>query len=232
MHDSFTPLGGMVPMVNIQLGEVIFGGVGAGLYGMLMYAILAVFIAGLMVGRTPEYVCKKIEQKEVKMAMLAMLVLAASILLFAAGGIVVHSAKNAWINPPGASPVLTNAGPHGLSEMLYAYTSGTGNNGSAFGGFNGNTPYFNTTMGYAMLIGRFLMMIPLLAAAGSLARKKMVPVSAGTFPTHGALFVVWLVGVILIVGALTFFPALCLGPVVEHFLMNNGKLFSILIAGF
>jgi K+-transporting ATPase ATPase A chain len=232
MHDSFTPLGGLVPMVNIQLGEVIFGGVGAGLYGMLMYAILAVFIAGLMVGRTPEYLCKKIEQKEVKMAMLAMLILAASILLFAAGGIMVHASKNAWVNPPGAAPILTNNGPHGLSETLYAYSSATGNNGSAFGGFSGNTPFFNTTMGYAMLIGRFLMMIPLLAAAGSLARKKMVPVSAGTFPTHGPLFVVWLVGVILIVGALTFFPALCLGPVVEHFLMNNGKLFSILIAGF
>jgi K+-transporting ATPase ATPase A chain len=232
MHDSFTPLGGMVPMVNIQLGEVIFGGVGAGLYGMLMYAILAVFLAGLMVGRTPEYLGKKIEQKEVKMAMLAMLVLAASILLFSGAGIAVHAAKNAWVNPPGASPILTNNGPHGLSEMLYAYSSATGNNGSAFGGFSGNTPFFNTTIGYAMLIGRFLMMIPLLAAAGSLAKKKMVPVSAGTFPTHGGLFVAWLVGVILIVGALTFFPALCLGPVVEHFLMNNGKLFSILIAGF
>jgi K+-transporting ATPase ATPase A chain len=233
MHDSFTPLGGMVPMVNIQLGEVIFGGVGAGLYGMLMYAILAVFLAGLMVGRTPEYLGKKIEQKEVKMAMLAMLVLAASILLFSAGGIMAHFAKNAWINPPGPGTAnLTNNGPHGLSEMLYAYTSGTGNNGSAFGGFNGNTPFFNTTLGYAMLIGRFLMMIPLLAAAGSLAKKKMVPVSVGTFPTHGGLFVAWLVGVILIVGALTFFPALCLGPVVEHFLMNNGKLFSMLVVGF
>jgi K+-transporting ATPase ATPase A chain len=164
--------------------------------------------------------------------MLAMLVLAASILLFSGAGIAVHAAKNAWVNPPGASPILTNNGPHGLSEMLYAYSSATGNNGSAFGGFSGNTPFFNTTIGYAMLIGRFLMMIPLLAAAGSLAKKKMVPVSAGTFPTHGGLFVAWLVGVILIVGALTFFPALCLGPVVEHFLMNNGKLFSILIAGF
>jgi potassium-transporting ATPase potassium-binding subunit len=233
MHDSYTPLGGLVPLVNIQLGEVIFGGVGAGLYGMLMYAILAVFLAGLMVGRTPEYLCKKIEQKEVKMAMLAMLILAASILLFSGGGIAAHFAKNAWLNPPGpATANLTNNGPHGLSEMLYAYTSATGNNGSAFGGFNGTTPFFNTTLGYAMLIGRFLMMIPLLAAAGSLARKKMVPVSAGTFPTHGSLFVVWLVGVILVVGALTFFPALCLGPVVEHFLMNNGKLFSMLIAGF
>ena len=233
MHDSFTPLGGLVPMVNIQLGEVIFGGVGAGLYGMLMYAILAVFLAGLMVGRTPEYLCKKIEQKEVKMAMLAMLVLAASILLFSAGGIAAHFAKNAWINPPGPGTAnLTNNGPHGLSEMLYAFTSATGNNGSAFGGINSNTPFFNTTMGYAMLIGRFLMMIPLLAAAGSLAKKKMVPVSAGTFPTHGALFVVWLVGVILVVGALTFFPALSLGPIVEHFLMNNGKLFAFAITGF
>jgi K+-transporting ATPase ATPase A chain len=233
MHDSFTPLGGMVPLVNIQLGEVIFGGVGAGLYGMLMYAILAVFLAGLMVGRTPEYLCKKIERKEVKMAMLAMLVLAASILLFSAGGIAAHFAKNAWINPPGPGTAnLTNNGPHGLSEMLYAYTSGTGNNGSAFGGFSGNTPFFNTTIGYAMLIGRFLMMVPLLAAAGSLARKKMVPVSAGTFPTHGALFVVWLVGVILVVGALTFFPALSLGPIVEHFLMNSGKLFAFVITGF
>lgn len=233
MHDSFTPLGGMVPLVNIQLGEVIFGGVGAGLYGMLMYAILAVFLAGLMVGRTPEYLCKKIEQKEVKMAMLAMLILAASILLFSGGGMMVHFAKNAWMNPPGPSTAnLTNNGPHGLSEVLYAYTSGTGNNGSAFGGFNGNTPYFNTTIAFAMLIGRFLMMIPLLAAAGSLAKKKMVPVSAGTFPTHGALFVGWLVAVILIVGALTFFPALSLGPVVEHFLMNEGKLFSFLLTGF
>jgi K+-transporting ATPase ATPase A chain len=233
MHDSFTPMGGMVPMVNIQLGEVIFGGVGAGLYGMLMYAILAVFLAGLMVGRTPEYLCKKIEQKEVKMAMLAMLVLAASILLFSAGGIVAHFAKNAWINPPGpATANLTNNGPHGLSEMLYAFTSATGNNGSAFGGLSPNTPFFNTTLGLAMLIGRFLMMIPLLAAAGSLAQKKMVPVSAGTFPTHGALFVTWLVGVILVVGALTFFPALSLGPIVEHFLMRDGKLFSLLLTGF
>ncbi len=233
MHDSYTPLGGLVPLVNIQLGEVIFGGVGAGLYGMLMYAILAVFLAGLMVGRTPEYLGKKIEQKEVKMAMLAMLILAASILLFAGGGLVAHFARDSWINPPGpATANLANHGPHGLSEVLYAYTSATGNNGSAFGGFNGNTPYFNTTIGLAMLIGRFLMMIPLLAAAGSLARKKRVPVSAGTFPTHGALFVGWLVAVILIVGALTFFPALSLGPVVEHFLMHDGKLFSVVLTGF
>jgi K+-transporting ATPase ATPase A chain len=232
MHDSYTPLGGLVPLVNIELGEVVFGGVGSGLYGMLMYAILAVFLAGLMVGRTPEYLCKKIEQKEVKMAMLALLVLAASILLFSSGGMVAHFSKNAWINPPGnATANLSNNGPHGLTEMLYGFTSATGNNGSAFMGLNANTPFFNTTIGFAMLIGRFLMMIPLLAAAGSLAKKKMVPVSAGTFPTHGGLFVVWLVGVILIVGALTFFPALSLGPIVEHFLMNNGKLFSILLAG-
>ncbi len=233
MHDSFTPLGGMVPLVNIELGEVVFGGVGAGLYGMLMYAILAVFLAGLMVGRTPEYLGKKIEQKEVKMAMLAMLVLAASILLFSGGGVVAHFAKNSWINLPGPTTAnMTNHGPHGLSEILYAYSSGTGNNGSAFGGLSPNTPYFNTTIGLAMLIGRFLMMIPLLAAAGSLAQKKLVPVSAGTFPTHGALFVGWLVGVVLIVGALTFFPALSLGPIVEHFLMYEGKLFSFLIPGF
>jgi potassium-transporting ATPase potassium-binding subunit len=232
MHDSYTPLGGLVPMVNIQLGEVIFGGVGAGLYGMLMYAILAVFLAGLMVGRTPEYLCKKIEQKEVKMAMLAMLVLAASILLFSAAGAVINFAPKAWINPPGpATANLGNNGPHGLSELLYAYTSGTGNNGSAFAGISGNTPWYNTTMGFAMLIGRFLMMIPLLAAAGSLAQKKLVPVSAGTFPTHGALFVAWLVGVILIVGALTFFPALSLGPIVEHFLMHEGKLFAFMMTG-
>src|SRR6202050_1364111 len=194
MHDSFTPLGGMVPMVNIQLGEVIFGGVGAGLYGMLMYAILAVFLAGLMVGRTPEYLCKKIEQKEVKMAMLALLVLAASILLFSASGMVMQFAKDP----------LTNHGPHGLSEVLYAYSSATGNNGSAFGGLVPNTPWFNTTLGFAMLIGRFLMMIPLLAAAGSLAQKKMVPVSAGTFPTHGGLFVAWLGGAILFFGVLAY----------------------------
>ncbi len=236
MHDSYTPMGGLVPLVNIELGEVIFGGVGAGLYGMLMYAILAVFLAGLMVGRTPEYLGKKIEQKEVKMAMLAMLVLAASILLFSSGGIAAHFAKNSWINPPGPGVAnLTNNGPHGLSEMLYAFTSATGNNGSAFGGMSGNTPFFNTTLGFAMLIGRFLMMIPLLKAATSaaaLAKKKTVPVSAGTFPPlHGVLFVGWLVAVILIVGALTFFPALSLGPVVEHFLMNSGKLFSVLLIG-
>jgi len=227
MHDSLLPLAGLVPLVNIELGEVIFGGVGSGLYGMLLFAILAVFIAGLMVGRTPEYLGKKIEQKEVKMVMLSVMVLAFTILGFAAWGSVAHFAKDGYINPPGATAAnLNNNGPHGLSEVLYAYTSGTGNNGSAFAGINANTPFFNTTIGLAMLSGRFLMLIPLLAAAGSLAQKKLVPVSAGTFPTHGPLFVVLLVGVTVIVGALTFFPALSLGPIVEHFLMYQGKLWS------
>jgi potassium-transporting ATPase potassium-binding subunit len=215
-HDSLTPMAGLVPMINIELGEVIFGGVGSGLYGMLLFAVLAVFIAGLMVGRTPEYLGKKIEQKEVKMMMLAVLVLAFTILGFAGAG--------ANLNTVNAS--LTNHGPHGFSEILYAYTSATGNNGSAFGGFNANTPFLDTTMGLAMLFGRFLMLIPLLAAAGSLAQKKLVPVSAGTFPTHGPLFVSLLVGVVVIVGALTFFPALSLGPIVEHFLMHAGRLWS------
>jgi K+-transporting ATPase ATPase A chain len=206
MHDSFTPLGGLVPLFNIELGEVVFGGVGAGLYGMLMFAILAVFIAGLMVGRTPEYLGKKIEQKEVKMAMIAMLVLAASILLFAGASAVVPRAVKSTANP----------GAHGLSEILYAFSSATGNNGSAFAGINANTPYYNVTLGFAMLIGRFLMLLPLLAVAGSLAAKRQVPVSTGTFPTHGPLFVGLLVGVVIIVGALTWFPALSLGPIVEH----------------
>ncbi len=180
-----------------------------------------------MVGRTPEYLGKKIEQKEVKMVMLAALVLAFSILGFAGVGAVAHFTPKSYLNPPGPITAnLANNGPHGLSEMLYAYTSAVGNNGSAFGGINANTPYFNTTMGIAMLIGRFLMMIPLLAAAGSLAQKKQVPVSAGTFPTHGPLFVTLLVGVVVIVGALTFFPALSLGPIVEHFLMHAGRLWS------
>jgi K+-transporting ATPase ATPase A chain len=226
-HDSLTPLGGLVPLINIELGEVIFGGVGSGLYGMLLFAILAVFIAGLMVGRTPEYLGKKIEQKEVKMMMLAVMVLAFTILGFAAYGSVAKFSKNSWINPPGATTAnLGNNGPHGLSEMLYTYTSAVGNNGSAFNGINSNTPYFNTTIGIAMLCGRFLMLIPLLAAAGSLAQKKLVPVSTGTFPTHGPLFVGLLVGVVVIVGALTFFPALSLGPIVEHFLMHQGRLWS------
>ncbi|HWE50409.1 MAG TPA: potassium-transporting ATPase subunit KdpA [Bryobacteraceae bacterium] len=220
MHDSFTPLGGLVPLFNIELGEVVFGGVGAGLYGMLMFAILAVFIAGLMVGRTPEYLGKKIEQKEVKMAMIAMLVLAASILLFAGASSVIPFAKNSFWNPPGPAAANTNnPGAHGFSEILYAYTSGTGNNGSAFAGINANTPWYNVTMGFAMLIGRFMMLLPLLAIAGSLAAKKQVPVSAGTFPTHGPLFVALLVGVVVIVGALTYFPALSLGPIVEHLML-------------
>jgi len=213
MHDSFTPLGGLVPLVNIQLGEIIVGGVGAGLYGMLVFAVLAVFIAGLMVGRTPEYLGKKIEAKEVQMAMLAILVLAASILGFTA---------LASVLPAGLAGPL-NKGPHGFSEILYAYTSGTGNNGSAFAGLTGNTFFYNLTLGLAMLIGRFLMIIPIMAIAGSLVVKKVLPPSAGTFPTTGPLFVGLLVGVILIVGGLTFFPALSLGPIVDHLMMVGGK---------
>jgi K+-transporting ATPase ATPase A chain len=219
-HDSFTPLGGLVPLFNIELGEVVFGGVGSGLYGMLMFAILAVFIAGLMVGRTPEYLGKKIEQKEVKMAMIAMLVLAASILIFAGTSSVIPFAAKGYWNPPGpAAANINNPGAHGLSEILYAYSSGTGNNGSAFAGINALTPWYNLTIGFAMLIGRFMMLLPLLAIAGSLAQKKQVPVSAGTFPTHGPLFVGLLVGVVIIVGALTYFPALSLGPIVEHLML-------------
>ncbi len=215
MHDSYTPLGGMVPMVNIMLGEIIFGGVGSGMYGMLLFAILAVFIAGLMVGRTPEYLGKKIEAKEVKMAMLAILILPLSILGFTALAVVVE---------PGLAG-MSNAGPHGFSEVLYGYTSGTGNNGSAFAGLSANTLFYNVTIGLAMIIGRFIMIIPALAIAGSLAMKKIVPPSAGTFPTHGTLFVGLLVGVILIVGGLTYFPALALGPLVEHLAMQAGTLY-------
>ena len=215
MHDSFTPLAGGVLMLNIALGEIIFGGVGAGLLGILVFAILSVFIAGLMVGRTPEYLGKKIEPKEMKMAMLAILVLAASILGFSA----ILS-----VTPAGLAGRL-NMGPHGLSEMLYAATSATGNNGSAFAGLSANTPFYNTILGIAMLVGRFLFMIPILAIAGSMAGKKKVPESSGTFPTTGGLFVGLLVGVILIVGALTFFPAYALGPIVEHLLMHAGKVF-------
>jgi K+-transporting ATPase ATPase A chain len=230
MHDSYTPLGGMVPLFNIMTGEVIFGGVGAGLYGILLYCILAVFIAGLMVGRTPEYLGKKIEQKEVKMAMLAVIATAFSILVFSAiSSVIDFPAKGYW-NPPGAAIAnMNNSGPHGFSEILYAYTSATGNNGSAFAGLNPNTPWYNLTIGLAMLTGRFLFLIPLLAAAGSLAAKKKVPVTSGTFPTHSPLFVGLLVGTVVIVGALTFFPALSLGPIVEHYLMHAGKLFSILL---
>jgi potassium-transporting ATPase potassium-binding subunit len=225
-HDSFLPIGGLVPLFNMMTGEVIFGGVGAGLYGILLYAIVAVFIAGLMVGRTPEYIGKKIEQKEVKMAMLAVIATAASILVFAAISDVVPFAKNGYWNPSGAAITnLTNGGPHGFAEVLYTYTSGTANNGSAFGGIGTNTPWYNLTIGLAMLIGRFLFLLPLLAVAGSLAAKKKVATTSGTFPTHGALFVGLLVGTVVIVGALTFFPALSLGPIVEHYLMHQGKLF-------
>jgi K+-transporting ATPase ATPase A chain len=230
MHDSFTPIGGLVPMFNIMTGEVIFGGVGAGLYGILLYCILAVFIAGLMVGRTPEYLGKKIEQKEVKMAMLAVIATAFSILVFSALSTVISFPAKSYWNPPGAAIAnLTNNGPHGFSEILYAYVSGTGNNGSAFAGLNSNTPWYNLTLGLAMAIGRFLFLLPLLAAAGSLVAKKKVAATAGTFPTHGPLFVALLVGTVLIVGALTFFPALSLGPLVEHFLMYGGKLFSMIL---
>ncbi len=225
-HDSFVPIGGLVPLFNQMTGEVIFGGVGAGLYGILLYAIVAVFIAGLMVGRTPEYIGKKIEQKEVKMAMLAVIATAASILVFTSISVVVPFAKDSYWNPSGAAITnVTNGGPHGFAEILYAYTSGTGNNGSAFGGIGTNTPWYNLTLGLAMLIGRFLFLLPLLAAAGNLAAKKKVATTSGTFPTHGALFVGLLVGTVVIVGALTFFPALSLGPIVEHYLMHQGKLF-------
>ena len=227
MHDSFTPLGGLVPLFNIELGEVVFGGVGAGLYGILLFAIIAVFIAGLMVGRTPEYIGKKIEQKEVKMCMLGAIAMAASILLFASLSLVVPFAKDSYWNPPGAAVAnVGNSGPHGFAEILYSFTSTTGNNGSAFAGLNTNTPWYNLTLGLAMLVGRFLLVIPLLAVAGSLAAKKRIAATAGTFPTHGALFVGLLIGTVVIVGALTFFPALSLGPIVEHFLMQEGKLFS------
>jgi K+-transporting ATPase ATPase A chain len=215
MHDSFTPLGGLVPLVNIQLGEVIFGGVGAGLYGMLVFVILAVFIAGLMVGRTPEYLGKKIESREIKFAMLYVLIFPLIILGFAAWAAVA----------PYALPSLNNAGPHGLSEILYAFSSAAGNNGSAFAGLNANTPWWNITLGLAMLTGRFWMMIPVLAIAGAMVGKKTVPPTLGTFPTNSALFLGLLVGVVLIVGALTFFPVLSLGPVLEEFLAGHGKLF-------
>jgi K+-transporting ATPase ATPase A chain len=216
MHDSFTPLGGMVPLANIMLSEVIFGGVGAGLYGILIYIVLAVFIAGLMVGRTPEYLGKKIESYDVKMAMLVVLVFPLTILVFAAISIV---------SPSFGTSQLNNAGPHGLSEILYAFTSGTANNGSAFAGISANTLWYNTTIGMAMLVGRFFMIIPMLAIAGNLARKKMIPPSLGTFPVTTPLFTTLLISVIVIVGALTFFPALSLGPIVEHLLMNAGQTF-------
>ncbi|HXJ59007.1 MAG TPA: potassium-transporting ATPase subunit KdpA [Verrucomicrobiae bacterium] len=215
MHDSFTALGGFVPLFNIQLGEIIFGGVGAGLYGMLVFVVLAVFIAGLMVGRTPEYLGKKIQAYEVKMAMLSLLVLCLSILGFSA-----WAAVSKW-----GLAGLNNSGPHGLSEMLYAFSSGTGNNGSAFAGLTANTPWYNTTLGLAMLIGRFLMIVPIMALAGSLVQKKISPPSAGTFPVSGGTFVVLLLGTVLLIGALNFLPVLALGPIVEHFLTLQGKVF-------
>jgi len=215
MHDSFTALGGFVPLFNIQLGEIIIGGVGAGLYGMLVFVVLAVFIAGLMVGRTPEYLGKKIQSFEVKMAMLSLLILCLTILGFAA-----WASVSQW-----GLAGLNNNGPHGLSEILYAYSSAVGNNGSAFAGLTANTPWYDTTLGVAMLFGRFLMIVPIMAMAGSLAQKKLVPASTGTFPVSGGTFIVLLLGTILLVGALNFLPALALGPIVEHFLMLQGKLF-------
>jgi potassium-transporting ATPase potassium-binding subunit len=215
MHDSFTAIGGMIPLINIQLGEIIIGGVGAGMYGMLLFVILAIFVAGLMVGRTPEYVGKKIEAKEVKMAMLAILVLPLMYLGWTAIAVVY----------PPAVASMANPGPHGFTEVLYAYTSQTGNNGSAFAGLSGNTPFYNITGAIAMLVGRFWMIIPMMAIAGALAAKKIVPPSAGTFPTTGSLFVGLTVGVIVIVGGLTFFPALALGPIVEQLAMHAGTLY-------
>jgi len=215
MHDSFTALGGFVPLFNIQLGEIIIGGVGAGLYGMLVFVVLAVFIAGLMVGRTPEYLGKKIQSFEVKMAMLSLLILCLTILGFAA-----WASVSQW-----GLAGLNNNGPHGLSEILYAYSSCVGNNGSAFAGLTTNTPWYNTTLGIAMLFGRFLMIVPIMAMAGSLAQKKLIPASTGTFPVSGGTFIILLLGTVLLVGALNFLPVLTLGPVVEHFLMLQGKLF-------
>jgi K+-transporting ATPase ATPase A chain len=214
MHDSFTPLGGLVPLTNIMLGEVVFGGVGAGMYGILIFVVLSVFIAGLMVGRTPEYLGKKIESYDVKMAMLYVLIFPLMILVLA--GI-------SSLLPQGLA-TLNNNGPHGLSEILYAFTSGTGNNGSAFAGLGGNR-WYNLAMGFAMLVGRFLMIVPMLALAGNLAQKKIVPASPGTFPVTTPLFTLLLISVIIIVGALTFFPALSLGPILEHLLMHAGKTF-------
>jgi K+-transporting ATPase ATPase A chain len=216
MHDSFMPLGGLVPLVNIMLGEVIFGGVGSGLYGMLIFVILAVFIAGLMVGRTPEYLGKKIESYDVKMAMLYTLIFPLSILGLSAVSLMM---------PNLGLSSLANTGPHGLSEILYAYTSATGNNGSAFAGLSANTHWYNLSLAAAMLVGRFLMIVPMLAVAGNLAQKKLVPPSPGTFPVHTPLFTILLVGTIVIVGALTFFPALSLGPILEHLLLQAGKVY-------
>ncbi len=211
MHDSFTPLGGLVPLWLIQLGEIIFGGVGAGMYGILMFAIVAVFVAGLMVGRTPEYIGKKIEAKEMKMASLAILFPAATILILTAIAVVAESGKKGVFNP----------GPHGFSEVLYAFSSAANNNGSAFGGLSANTPFYNTLLGVAMFLGRYFVKVPVLALAGALAQKKLVPAGAGTLPTHTPLFVAMLVGTIVIVGALTFIPSLALGPIVEQLLVKS-----------
>jgi len=216
-HDSFTPIGGLVPLVNIALGEIVVGGVGAGFYGIIVFVILAVFIAGLMVGRTPEYLGKKIEAREMKMVMLVVLILPLSVLGFTALASINNVAQNSIANP----------GPHGLTEMLYLFTSSTGNNGSAFAGITGNTDFYNTLGAFAMLIGRFLMIVPILAIAGSLVKKKTVPPSVGTFPTTGPLFAGLLIGIVLIVGALTYFPAYSLGPIVEHFVMSAGKVFQL-----
>jgi len=215
MHDSFTSLGGLVPLFNMQLGEIVIGGVGAGLYGMLVFVVLAVFIAGLMVGRTPEYLGKKIQSYEVKMAMLSLLVLTLSILGFTA-----WAAVSDW-----GLAGLNNTGPHGFSEIFYAYSSTNANNGSAFAGLTANTPWYNTTLGLAMLTGRFLMIVPIMALAGSLAQKKVSPPSLGTFPVSGFTFIVLLVGTVLLVGALNYLPGLTLGPIVEHFLNAQGKLY-------
>jgi K+-transporting ATPase ATPase A chain len=216
MHDSYTPLGGMIPLINIMLGEVVFGGVGSGLYGVLIYVVLSVFIAGLMVGRTPEYLGKKIEAFDVKMAMLYILIFPLVILLFTAISV---------LSPNMGLTALNNTGPHGLTEILYAFTSGAGNNGSGFAGVSVNTHWYNVTLGFTMLAGRFMMMVPMLAIAGNLAMKKSVPPSPGTFPVNTTLFAVLLAGVIVIVGALTFFPALSLGPILEHLLLRSGQLF-------
>ena len=225
-HDSFTPIAELIQMLNMKTGEVIFGGTGSGIFSMLLMVLLAVFIAGLMVGRSPEYLGKRIEAKDIKMVMLALVVAAAANLLISCATFLVHFPAHSYWNPPG-DPVanLGNAGPHGLSEILYANASAVGTNGSAMAGLNANTPFFNLTLGLEMLIGRFLVIVPTLALAGNLARKKRVPVTIGTMPTHGALFVVLLVGTITIVTALTFFPALSLGPIAEHFLMHSGALF-------
>jgi K+-transporting ATPase ATPase A chain len=216
MHDSLTPLGGMVALINIELGEIVFGGVGSGLYGILIMVVLSVFIAGLMVGRTPEYLGKKIEAYDVKMSMLYVLIFPLIILTFTAIFL---------LSPQIGLSALANPGPHGMTEILYAFSSAAGNNGSAFMGLSANTWWYNVTLGWTMLIGRFFMMVPVLALAGNLAQKRSIPPSPGTFPVNGALFTVLLIGVIVILGALTFFPALSLGPILEHLLLQAGKLF-------